>query len=216
MLKSCPIIWNAERFLRAEAIGFLLSGWGVCMVGHGLRSTLLWANVAIIVIMVGIPWYYYFMMPPIVPTHWSLSGEVTSKGSSLSLVLLLSALMPLANVIIVVVYLLRWRLIENYPYLINLPAISLLIGSERIPQDKKRELIERIFDVTLVAGLTVGTYILALEVGILQSAIRAESPSWLSWFIFIGIAYLIGVPLYMYRKIYRDEILPYIKGGRPP
>jgi uncharacterized membrane protein len=205
-----------ERFLRAEDVGFLLSCWGVWMAGRGLRSTLLWANVVLIIIMIGIPWYYYFMMPPVVPTHWSLSGEVTSKGSSLSLVLLLSAVMPLANVIIVVMYLLRWRLIENYPYLINLPAISLLIGSERIPQDKKRELIERIFDVTLVAGLTVGTYILALEVGILQSVVTAESPSWLLWFIFLGIAYLIGVPLYMYRKIYRDEILPYIKGGRPP
>ena len=177
------------------------------------RSAGLAFNIAITAALILLPWLYYPLMPSTVPTHWSLSGKVTSYGSSFTSALLFSALMPLGNVIILVVYWLRWRLVEKYPYLINLPAVALLIGSERVPKNVRRRLIEEILDVLLVVGACLGIYMLLLEYGILSAMASGgggEEPGWTLWVSLGGIPALILPPLLLYRRVYR-EVMKYVQ-----
>jgi len=167
------------------------------------------ANILLIFILLALPWIYYYTLPEIVPTHWGLQGEVTSTGSKYDAVLILSVTMPIANIIILIIWTFRWVLVRKYPYLINLPAITMVLGSEKFPQEKKDEIIEKIFDISLLIGIIVGVYMLILEWGILESMRTGTNPVWLTIFSIVGIVFLIIPPFLLYRKIYREEILPY-------
>jgi len=168
-------------------------------------------DLILMVLLALVPWMAYQHMPLIVPTHWNAGGQVTSYGSSFSTALLLSTVMPLANAIILVVYAFRWKLVKEYPYLINLPAIAMLIGSEKIPVEKKHELIEKMFTVTLIIGCFVGAYLLIIEAGILYSMITFTTSNWVIIVSIVGIPLMILPPFYMYRKIYNEEMLKYVK-----
>jgi len=172
------------------------------------RKYLSASNMALILILAVLPWIYYSRLPEIVPTHWNWGGQVTSTGSSFNTMLLLSLVMPFANIIIEAIYLARWRILRGYPYLINLPAITVLLGSERINPRDKRRIIEDVFTVMLMVGVLIGIYLLVLEVGILESMRTGVEPSWMLPYTIIGAAAIIIPPLMMYRRIYREEILP--------
>jgi uncharacterized membrane protein len=147
-------------------------------------------------------------MPSIVPSHWNLKGQVTNYSSSFSTAIILAVAMPLANIIILIVTVFRWKILNNYPYLINLPAITLLISSANLESREKSRIINRIFEATLMAGFIIGLYLLGLEVIIIQSMITGQLNNTLTWFYTIVGSILIIVPvILLYRKIYREEIL---------
>jgi len=176
----------------------------------GRVKLMIYGNVVLVLVLTLIPWAFLSRMPAVVPTHWGLSGKVNAYGSSLATVLTLSAIMPLANVIILIIYGFRWPLIERHPYLINLPAIAMVLGSERIDEGVRRKLIERIFQVSLVIGLAIGLYLLTLELGILYSMITASPTPWVIWVSIAGVPVLVAPPWIIYRKIYKEEIIRYV------
>ena len=172
---------------------------------------MIYVNVALTASLALVPWVFLGWMPAVVPTHWGAGGEPNAYGSSCVTVAILSGVMPIANIIILVTYFFRWTLVRKYPYLINLPAIAMVLGSERIDEGVKERLIERIFQVSLVIGLAVGAYLLLLELGILYSMITASPTPWVIWVSLAGVPVLIAPPLTMYRKIYREEIMKYLR-----
>ena len=85
----------------------------------------------------------------------------------------------------------------------------MVLGSEKFPPEKKDEIIEKIFDISLLIGIIVGVYMLILEWGVLESMRTGTNPVWLTVFSVAGIVFLVIPPFPHYRKIYREEILPY-------
>ncbi len=85
----------------------------------------------------------------------------------------------------------------------------MVLESEKFPPEKKDEIIEKIFDISLLIGIIVGVYMLILEWGVLESMRTGTNPVWLTVFSVAGIVFLVIPPFPLYRKIYREEILPY-------
>ncbi|MCE4613949.1 MAG: DUF1648 domain-containing protein [Desulfurococcales archaeon] len=174
--------------------------------------SLLYANILMVVLLVVIPIACLPYMPATVPSHWNASGQVTNYSSSFSTVMILAVVMPLANIIIVLITAFRWKIINKYPYLINLPAITLVISTGNMDQYEKSRIINRIFEVTLLLGLVIGVYLLGLDAIILDSMITGHSNGTLVLlYSIIGAIVLIVPVILLYRKIYREEILPKIK-----
>ncbi|MCE4607131.1 MAG: DUF1648 domain-containing protein [Desulfurococcales archaeon] len=171
----------------------------------------LYANLLIITLLIAAPIISLTYMPSIVPTHWNAEGQVTSYSTNTFAVIVLATVMPLANIIIVLVTIYRWKLINKYPYIINLPAITLVMSSGNLDQREKSEIVNKIFEVTLLAGVTVGAYLLGLEVIMIYSMITGylNNALSLSYAIIGGILMIIPVIL-LYRRIYKEDILPKI------
>ena len=174
-----------------------------------MNKFLLWLNILLIILMIIIPWLYYPKLPLSVPSHWNLKGEIDRYSTKLSYIIIISLFTPMTNIILLIIYAVRWPLIQKYPYAISLPAMVMILGSERIPEHVKRKLIEKMFDIVLLIGLLVGVYMFGLEILMLESALSGKINSILLMiFTIVGTIGLIVITLMAYRQYYIKEIKP--------
>ena len=173
---------------------------------------LLYINLFIVILLIAIPIVSLTYMPSIVPSHWNAEGQVTSYSTSTSTVIIIAIVMPLANIIIVLTTAYRWKLVNKYPYIINLPAITLVMSSGNLDHREKSEIINKIFEVTLLAGVIIGTYLLGLEIIMLDSMITGYYNNALTLsYTIIGAVLMIIPIILLYRRIYKEDILPKIR-----
>jgi hypothetical protein len=98
----------------------------------------------------------------------------------------------------------RHKVLDNYPYLINLPGLTLLLGKVA-DREKRREYIDRVFVALPMALLLVFGINAVVVTTILESAVTfAFDPTFMlgSLTIMTG-AFVAGVLLY-YRAIYKE------------
>ncbi|MEB3755919.1 MAG: DUF1648 domain-containing protein [Desulfurococcales archaeon] len=172
----------------------------------------LYINLIVIILLIVIPIISLLYMPNVVPVHWNAEGQVTSYSTNISAVIILATVMPLANIIIVIVTIYRWKLVNKYPYIINLPAITLVMSSSNLDQQEKSEIVNKIFEVTLLVGITVGAYLLGLEIIMIDSMITGYINNALALSYSIIGALLMIIPIILlYRRIYKKDILPKIR-----
>ena len=95
-----------------------------------------------------------FNLPETIPVHFGLSGQPTRYGSKLEL-LILPAAFSLAPVIILVITRYRFKLINDHPYLVNLPAFFVAHLPD-LPSERQSWWVNRLFEANLAlgAGLT--------------------------------------------------------------
>lgn len=120
-----------------------------------------------------------FNLPETVPVHFGLSGQPTRYGSRLEL-LILPAAFSLAPVIILLITRYRFRLINDYPYLVNMPAFF-ITHLTQLPQSRQSWWVNRYFEANLALGAAI-TWILALlEWGILAGTASGKLSAWFTW-----------------------------------
>jgi len=112
----------------------------------------------------------------------------------------------IANFIIAIVSAYRFALIERYPYLINLPAITIVLYEAGLTPDEKGFYINRMFGVVLKLGAMLGATFLILEYMVIQDivfGISINQSFLIAYSIVVPIIIVIWV-LIEYARIYRD------------
>jgi len=102
--------------------------------------------------------------------------------------------------------LLRHTLVSKYPYLINIPALSLLLGSERLTDEERRHYIDKMFIVMplvslYVIGLIGWTTYATLEAG--RTGQMLSGPLLLAATLGSTVVLIVPMLLY-YRRIYHS------------
>ena len=142
----------------------------------GRRAKILLTLIFVELLLIwGLGIYAYQTLPKTVPTHFGFSGEPDAYGSKETFLILPTAF-SIAPVIFITVTLLRFRLVNKHPYLINLPAFYAKIT--QLPQDKRGEWINRYFEAVLMLGALLTLFLLTLELGIYQASISEKLPTW--------------------------------------
>ncbi len=176
-----------------------------------IGRNLLYANLAFIGVLVVLPWIYYAWLPQEIPSHWDFHGNITSYIDKLSMVVLLTGIMPLANIIIVAVVAYRWVILNKYPYLINISAIAVVLSLRELEPTERSRLINRIFEVILAAGFLIGLYMLGIEFLMLESMAGHFCRNVVFAFTFLGSIALVAVVILMYKKVYEEEVSSLLK-----
>lgn len=146
---------------------------------------------------------FYSILPESVPTHYDFAGNPTSYGDKFTFIATVSLASIAAPSIIILLSLLRFRLIERYPYLINLPAFMLLLRN--LPKEKIYAAINEIFEVILLVGFVLGLGILFLVCFAFESALNPEIPKLMGYFVLVFVLVVFATvfaAMYMYKRIY--------------
>lgn len=164
---------------------------------------LLAANWALAIVLVVVPLYYRSVLPDIVPTHFGDSGKAITYGSRDEVLALLAIVMPIANVAVVSISMLRFSLIRKYPFTINLPSFVVLLASGKLDAHERGQIVNGIFEVTLLTGALIGLFLLGLEILILNSMATGHL-AWLGMVILVTAMPVttIMITLILYRRIY--------------
>jgi len=122
-------------------------------IGFGSRGrVLLWFNIVMCFVLVGLPLLVYFIHNG----DWEIS---------------LFSIMGVGNIIITFFTLYRFSIVEKYPYVVSLPALSILLGSSRLTPRQRGMYINKIFEVMLMVGLLLGIEVLILELLLIQNIV---------------------------------------------
>ena len=119
---------------------------------------------------------------------------------------ILAIALSIANFLIAVISAYRFALIEKYPYLINLPALTIVLYEADLAPIEKGSYINKMFGVILKLGVLMGAFSLSLEYMAMQEIVFGISvnPSFLiAYSIIIPIAIIMWV-LIEYARIYKD------------
>jgi hypothetical protein len=131
--------------------------------------------------------YFYPRLPDVVPTHFDWEGKPTSWGPKSHLFLVIPAVATGVVSSTSLLVLLRFKIIKRYPYLISIPALSLALGSPRVPPDVRGSIINRAISFTLVPISLVAALMTFLTFELLRSALEA------SWRPIRGLAVVASV-----------------------
>ena len=111
-----------------------------------------------------------------------------------------------ANIIIALVSKYRFELIERYPYLVNIPALALILYEGDFSPRERGVYINRMFSVILKAGVFLGLYSLVIEYYLIQDVVF-KTPFNETYFLMFALAtpilLVLGV-LVLYANIYRE------------
>jgi len=164
---------------------------------------LFYLNLLLIAALILAPLPYYWILPDRVPSHWNAEGEITSYSSKVEMILLLSTLMPLANIVLALITRFRWTILNKYPYLISIPGIAVVLYKTGMDPETRSRVMNRVFEATLAAGLLVGLFMLGIEVLVLES-MRGGLASWLVLvYAFAGSLAVLLLIFLLYRSVYR-------------
>ncbi len=108
----------------------------------------------------------------------------------------LTSIAILATSTTIIVYLKRYNVINNYPYLIRMPAF--LYKVSKLPREMRTEFIDRIFGINLLVGLMINLYALSFILRLLHPELSLQL---ISIIIFLGIPVVV---FYSYRRINRE------------
>ncbi len=118
----------------------------------------------------------YYQLPEVIPTHFGLSGRPTSYGPSWT-VFILPPAFSISPLIIMLIVRYRFKLVNEHPFLINLPAFYTYLPYIR--PERRSFWVNRYFGLLLAFGTGLTYYLLALEYGICEALIIGKTPSWL-------------------------------------
>ncbi len=144
--------------------------------------------------------YYYFTLPSTVATHFGVSGTADSYGSK-TILLIIPFLFSIAPILILVLTKYRFKIIENYPYLIKLPAF-ILYGNNKL----KDYLIDRYFEAMLSYTLILSISLLFVEVGVFEGAFSGRLPEWFNLAVLIPVLTIVPYLFYL-KKLYKTSKL---------
>ncbi len=102
-----------------------------------------------------------YSLPSVVPTHFSLNGTPDAYGAS-SMYLLVGTLMSIAPLILLIVCYFRYTLINEYPYLVNMPIFFAKIN--RIKENRRSYWINKYFEIYLAVGAYISVILLLMVV----------------------------------------------------
>lgn len=119
--------------------------------------------------------YAYFTLPEEIATHFGLSGKPTSYGDKTGF-LILPIAFSITPAIFLIVTGFRFRLINKYPYLINLPAFYTHL--HRLPEERRGIWINKYFELVLALGVSISLFLLFLLLGISRGTFEGRMPPW--------------------------------------
>ncbi len=108
----------------------------------------------------------------------------------------LTSIAILATSTTTIIYLKRYSIINNYPYLIRMPAFLYKVG--KLPKEMRTEFIDRIFGINLLVGLMINLYTLSFILHLLYTKLLLQL---ISTITFLGIPL---VAFYSYRRINKE------------
>ncbi len=135
---------------------------------------------------------FYLPLPGTIPVHFDLAGNPTRYGDKLTL-LLLPAAFSLAPLIILLATRYRFKLINDYPYLVNLPAFF-AAHLPKLPPERQSWWINRLFEANLALSAGLSIIMLLMEWAILQGTVTGRLSG---WFTVLSIA-MIFIPILLY------------------
>ena len=157
-------------------------------IGFGSRDRfLLILNIILCIVLISSPVTIYIL-----------------HGGDLEILIL--TLFGLGNLIITLVALYRFTIVVKYPYLVNLPALSILLGSASIDPKRRGAYINKIFGVMLLVGVLIGLEMLFLEVAIILNVVY-NYPMPLEMVVIISLLTtfpILAIVFYLYNKIYLE------------
>lgn len=129
----------------------------------------------------------YAVMPNVIPTHFGLNGQ--PNGYSGKGLFVLPIALSIAPTLILVMSALRFKIINNYPYLINLPAFY--INVSRIPMKERGFWVNKYFGALLMMGdvLGAGMFVMMLTAIYISFGAASRMLVWLPLvMIFLAVA----------------------------
>ena len=157
-------------------------------VGLGPRGrVLLWFNIVMCFMLVGFP----------LLVHLIYNGGLEVG---------IFSLMGIGNIIITLFTLYRFSIVEKYPYVVSLPALSILLGSSRLTPRQRGFYINKIFEVMLIVGLLLGSEMLALELILIQNIVYGNDIPVNAVVIgsFSSSILILLIVFFLYNKIYHE------------
>ena len=127
-------------------------------------NTLLFIGMAVYV------WFRYVDLPYAVAYDFGVGGlpEIGPKTRLITPLAAITAAAGFTTALLTVFSLKRHELVERYPYLINLPAIALILG--KLPQDRARQYIDRLFIPLPIVAAALAALMAFTSYLILESA----------------------------------------------
>jgi hypothetical protein len=117
--------------------------------------------------------YAYTSLEGLIPIHFNIAGAPDAYGSG-SEFLIMPPVLSIAPLVIVLMTRYRFTLVNNYPYLINLPAFYAYIY--RIPVENRSRWINRYFEAILALGVLVTFFMNLMLWGIYSAALEESMP----------------------------------------
>lgn len=160
-----------------------------------LRGKLLYLiNILMIILILVIGAYLYLILPDEVPTHFNVGGMPDAYGSKLTFILV-SLILTIGPIIIVLITKFRFTLLNNHPYLINIPSFYTKLP--RLPLEQRSKWINRYFEAILALGLLLSIDFLILLYGIYFGSAIGKLPWWFAPTCILSIV-LIIIPFITY------------------
>ena len=145
---------------------------------------------------------FYFPLPQTIPVHFDLAGNPTRYGSKFSL-LLLPAAFSIAPAIILLATRFRFTLVNDYPYLVNLPAFF-ATHLPKLSPERQSWWINRLFEANLALGAGLTAIMLIIEWFILRGTVSGEISGWITGFILLAVFVPIVVYVLYLRRLGRE------------
>lgn len=168
------------------------------LTATSLASTALLAAYALVV---------YESLPERVAIDFDAAGRPTRyapKPELLTILYLLIGVLASVTALISVISVKRHAIVERYPYLVNLPALAILLG--KLPEQIRRTYVDRIFVPLPAVGLVLNAGVFFPLVHIMLEASKTEYfPPLPVIAIVLTFALSIAPAMILYyRKIYRE------------
>jgi len=132
-------------------------------IGKSMFSFLLAELICIWVVAI----FSLFLLPTVIPLHFSFNGTPTSSGLN-STLMVIALLFSVAPAIILVAALFRYELLNKYPYLLVVPAFY--AGIKSVASSRKGYWINQYFKILLVAGSYLSCILLVIILEIYTAA----------------------------------------------
>ncbi len=151
-------------------------------------------------------WILYDELPEMVAIDFGPDGQpvIGSKEKLLTPLSLMIGVGVGTAALITVITVFRHTIVEKYPYLINLPALTMVLG--RIAdRDARRQYVDRLFVPIAIASIMILDLIAVIAMTVLSAArtYTFNASMVIGLVLILSGAYCAGVLLY-YRSIYRE------------
>ncbi len=168
--------------------------------GKGLQSFLL--TEIILIFLIGI--LGYFELPIYIPIHYGMNGIPNGYGQSW-LFPLLSIILVIAPIIVLLTVKYRFKLLNKYPYFINMPAFY-FSEITRMKRDKRSYWVNKYFELILGAGVSIAGLMIVMIIGLLESSVNYFLSQDISILSILWILATIVIMFYYLRDLYKQVL----------
>ncbi|MCS6788026.1 MAG: DUF1648 domain-containing protein [Aigarchaeota archaeon] len=149
----------------------------------------------------------YGSLPELVAIDFDAAGRPTRyapKSELLTVLYLLIGVLASVTALISVISLKRHVIVERYPYLVNLPALAILLG--RLPEHLRRPYVDRVFLPLPAVGVVLNAAVFFPLVHMVLEAARTEYfPPFPVVAVVLAVSLSVApAMIFYYRRIYRE------------